>query len=116
MTAKYGFWESLHIFSSVIIFSLTNLIETITPIGTVHSAQDILCYNISKDLLTKMATAGNFASKGHVKMLEQIDQMMNAPLHNNDAQEALNDNEVAQWLASISNSDYLFNDNDENWM
>ena len=74
--AKYGFYDSLHLFSSIKIFSLSKLINAIRPLSLVQETQDLSLYTTARDLLLSMAANGNLASKGHMKMLEDIERQL----------------------------------------
>lgn len=74
VTAKYGFYESLHLFSSIKIFSLSRLVNIIRPNSLIQEPQDLLLHSMARDLLLSMATSGNLAAKGHMQMLEEIER------------------------------------------
>jgi hypothetical protein len=107
--AKYGFYDSLHLFSSIIIFSLSRLVNTIRPLSMIQEPQDLALYSSARDLLMSMAAAGNLASKGHVQMLDDIERHLDGVSESQDAQ-MLNVrlDEISPWIDSIGGSDFLF--------
>ncbi|KAL2417445.1 hypothetical protein ABEF91_006508 [Exophiala dermatitidis] len=74
--AKYGFWESLHIFSSVHIFSLAQLADTFRPMSLSPASDDSTLYQFAKDLLISMANHGNIAAKGHIKLIDETERLL----------------------------------------
>ncbi|KAL2212087.1 hypothetical protein CC79DRAFT_1364371 [Sarocladium strictum] len=109
LLAKYGFYDSLHLFSSIIIFSLSRLVNTIRPLSMIQEPQDLALYSSARDLLMSMAAAGNLASKGHVQMLDDIERHLDGVSESQDAQ-MLNVrlDEISPWIDFIGGSDFLF--------
>ncbi|KAF2174069.1 hypothetical protein M409DRAFT_48953 [Zasmidium cellare ATCC 36951] len=83
--ARHGFWESLHLFSALKIFALGTLLSEIRPFETdSHADDDPTLALTSKALLQDMADSGNFAAKGHVKMLSDVEQVLQNATHGPD--------------------------------
>lgn len=101
-SAKYGFYDSLHLFSSIKIFSLSRLVNTIRPLSLMQEPQDLSLYSTARELLLSMATCGNLASRGHVKMLEDIERLLDVVSQSQDEQ-MLNFrlDEIFPWIDSI---------------
>lgn len=78
--ARYGFWESLHLFSALKIFSLATLMYELRPFEVYDD--DAALVVSSRALLHDMAVGGNFAAKGHCKMLEEVDQIVHDVVRN----------------------------------
>ncbi|PVH98163.1 hypothetical protein DM02DRAFT_683049 [Periconia macrospinosa] len=73
--AKFGFWESLHLFSSIKIFLVASIINLIRPFSiTFDDINDRMLYENSKRLLHEMADFGNMSSRGHCSLLEDLEQ------------------------------------------
>jgi proline utilization trans-activator len=74
--AKFGFWESLHLFSSIKIFLMARVINTTRPLSIVYrDSEDDTRYQKAKLLLQEMVDAGNMASRGHNHLLEELERM-----------------------------------------
>ncbi|KAF2021036.1 hypothetical protein BU24DRAFT_487536 [Aaosphaeria arxii CBS 175.79] len=71
--AKFGFWESLHLFSSLTILSLANSVNSRWPGSFNEKPNDAATYETAKNLLLNMVLAGNLASKGQACMLEDVE-------------------------------------------
>ena len=84
--AKYGFYDSLHLFSSLTIVELSKLTNAIRPQSLEHDAEDVSLHSTARDLLTSMAVQGNLASKDHVRMLEDIEQRLSSMFKSQDAE------------------------------
>lgn len=110
--AKYGFWESLHLFSAINVFSLARLAHTLRPFSLCQTDSDLELYKSAKDLLHSMAAHGNAASKGHVRLIEEIERLLDAvSLHfsNQDPNLTVSmtdlEQDIFQWIESIDNMD-----------
>ena len=75
VAAKFGFWDSLHLFSSLAIFSLAMSVNRLRPGSFDEKEVDAMAYSRAKDLLHDMVGAGSLASKGHEKMLQEIEAL-----------------------------------------
>ncbi len=73
--AKFGFWESLHLFSSIAIFSLVKFINLKLPGSFEFELDDVLIHERARGLLNNMVQAGNLAAKGHVAMLKEMETL-----------------------------------------
>ncbi|QQK46722.1 Pyruvate/Phosphoenolpyruvate kinase [Penicillium digitatum] len=72
--AKFGFWESLHIFSSLTVYVISGfLMEKRATSFT--SAQTNVPYTPVRNLLGEMARVGNAASKDHERMIQDIEDL-----------------------------------------
>lgn len=74
LLAKYGFYDSLHLFSSIKILLLSRLVNAIRPQSLAQKSGDLALYCAGRDLLLSMAARGNLASRGHMRMLEEIER------------------------------------------
>ena len=75
--AKYGFWESLHLFSSLSLLLLVKLINRRWPhtLGLNFCDDDEETYVVCRDILQEMSSVGNFASNDHLRMLHEIENL-----------------------------------------
>lgn len=110
--AKYGFWESLHLFSAINVFSLARLAQTLRPFSLYQTDSDLELYTSAKSILHSMAAHGNAASKGHVRLIEEIERLMDAvSLHSSNQDTDLTvsmtdlEQDIFQWIESIDNID-----------
>lgn len=109
--AKYGFWESLHLFSAINVFALARLAHTLRPFSLYQTENDLLLYASAKDLLYNMAARGNAASKGHVRLMNEIERLLDAVStvpSSSDTQLGISmadlEQDIFQW---IENMDYM---------
>ncbi|KAH8820214.1 hypothetical protein F5884DRAFT_744574 [Xylogone sp. PMI_703] len=81
LLAKYGFWESLQLFSSLSIVALTNLINKQWPalLGLTLVYDDQALYTSGREILQDMSSVGNFASEDHLRMLVEIESLVKPP-------------------------------------
>ncbi|TPX15852.1 uncharacterized protein E0L32_000186 [Thyridium curvatum] len=107
--AKYGFWESLHVFSSVNIFSLARLVYAIRPFSPFPDPEDLTLYSFAKELLVSMAGHGNAASRGHLKLIEETERLLDAVSSQSQGAEAMVglENDIFQWIESIGDIDAM---------
>jgi proline utilization trans-activator len=107
-SAKYGFYDSLHLFSGIKILSLSRLVNTIRPLSLIQEPQDLSLYSAAKGLLLTMASCGNLASKGHLQMLEEIERVLDLVSQSQDAH-MLNFRleEIFPWIDPIRGSGTL---------
>lgn len=75
--ARFGFWESLHLFSGLMILSLTMSVNARWPGSCDERSDDRATYDIAKGLLEEMINAGNLGSKGHGQMLADVEAFRN---------------------------------------
>ncbi|KAF9873483.1 hypothetical protein CkaCkLH20_08942 [Colletotrichum karsti] len=73
--AKFGFWDSIHLFSGLTILSLAMTVNKRRTASFDEKESDFETYSTGKNVLNYMMRAGNLASKGHEKMLMEIEQM-----------------------------------------
>lgn len=73
--AHFGFWDSLHLFSSLTIFCLAMSANRRRPGSFDERHDDFPTYSAAKDILRDMIRAGNVASKGHEKMLSDVEAL-----------------------------------------
>ncbi|KAJ5579709.1 uncharacterized protein N7459_005694 [Penicillium hispanicum] len=76
--AKFGFWESLHLFSGLTILSLAISVNTCWSSTFELMPDDETTYQTAKGILDDMAQAGNLASKGQLRMLEEVEALQYA--------------------------------------
>ncbi|KAF9890087.1 hypothetical protein FE257_006248 [Aspergillus nanangensis] len=72
--AKFGFWDSLHLFSSLTILSLA-MTTNRQRLGIFEKDTDFVTYSTAKNLLYDMVRAGSLASKEHAKMLSDVEAL-----------------------------------------
>ncbi|KAL4962008.1 transcription factor domain-containing protein [Aspergillus stella-maris] len=70
---RFGFWESLHLFSGLIILSLTMSVNSRWPGSLDEKSDDGHTYDTARGLLSEMIDAGNLGSKGHGQMLADVE-------------------------------------------
>lgn len=72
--AKFGFWESLHLFSGIKIFLMASIISIARPSAIIYREhEDDIVYQNAKLLLYEMSNVGNMTSKGHLNLLEELE-------------------------------------------
>ncbi|OKL63836.1 hypothetical protein UA08_00772 [Talaromyces atroroseus] len=72
---KFGFWESLHLFSGLTIVSLAISVNLRWPGSFDEKPDDGETYQTARCLLSEMADAGNLASKGQLRMLDEVEAL-----------------------------------------
>ncbi|OGM40377.1 hypothetical protein ABOM_010595 [Aspergillus bombycis] len=72
--AKFGFWESLHIFSSLTVHVISSCLMEKRP-NAFAAARTSALYSPVRSLLGEMARLGNAASKDHEKMIHEIEDL-----------------------------------------
>ncbi|KAM5345224.1 hypothetical protein ACJ41O_011086 [Fusarium nematophilum] len=72
--AKFGYWDSIHIFSALAILSLSN-VPSIDPRGP-KSDEDARLYADSRAILEEMARSGNPSAKDHESLLTDVEAMV----------------------------------------
>ncbi|KAL4778826.1 fungal-specific transcription factor domain-containing protein [Aspergillus varians] len=75
--ARFGFWESLHLSSGLMILSLAMSVNSRWPNSSDDKPDDRDTYNTAKGLLREMIQAGNLGSKGHGQMLAEVEAFQN---------------------------------------
>lgn len=74
VTAKFGFWESLHIFSSLTIHVIASFMMEKCP--TTFSLPVVRgLHQTVRGLLREMARDGNSASRDHERMIQEIENL-----------------------------------------
>ncbi|CAI6089010.1 unnamed protein product [Clonostachys chloroleuca] len=76
--AMFGFWESSHLFSGLTILSLAISVNSRWPGSFEEKPDDQTTYWTAKGVLGEMAQAGNLASKGQVRMLDEVETLHDA--------------------------------------
>ncbi|KAL3455952.1 fungal-specific transcription factor domain-containing protein [Aspergillus heterothallicus] len=74
---RFGFWESLHLFSGLMILSLAMSVNSRWPDSFDEKNDDRNTYDTAKGLLNEMIFAGNLGSKGHGQMLAEVEAFQN---------------------------------------
>ena len=72
--AKFGFWESLHIFSSLTIHVIASFMMEKCP-AAFSVTIDTGLYQTVRTLLGEMARVGNSASRDHERMIQEIENL-----------------------------------------
>ncbi|KAE8132756.1 hypothetical protein BDV38DRAFT_274869 [Aspergillus pseudotamarii] len=75
--AKFGFWESLHIFSSLTIHVITRFMTEKYSV-VFNSTRSNAPFGPVRDLLREMARVGNAASKDHERMIQDVEDLFTA--------------------------------------
>ncbi|CAI6085122.1 unnamed protein product [Clonostachys chloroleuca] len=74
---KYGYWDSVHLFSSLMILNLACLINRRLQGAGQSSGEetenDVSMYQQGRRILFGLAEAGNVPSKHHLSMLEEVE-------------------------------------------
>ncbi|KAL4935294.1 hypothetical protein BDV06DRAFT_132139 [Aspergillus oleicola] len=73
--ARFGFWESLHLFSGLMIMSLAMSVNSRWPGSLDEKTDDRHTYDTARGLLNEMIDAGNLGSKGHGQMLADVEAL-----------------------------------------
>ncbi|CAH0034094.1 unnamed protein product [Clonostachys rhizophaga] len=76
--ATFGFWESSHLFSGLTILSLAISVNSRWPGSFEEKPDDQTTYWTAKGVLGEMAQAGNLASKGQIRMLDEVETLHDA--------------------------------------
>ncbi|KAK7755570.1 hypothetical protein SLS62_002504 [Diatrype stigma] len=79
--AKYGYWESLHLFSGLSILLLSRVVFSDATNGLYATPgfscpNDAELYTMARSLLEDMARLGNPASKDHEALLTDVEQVV----------------------------------------
>ncbi|KAF6817754.1 hypothetical protein CSOJ01_02191, partial [Colletotrichum sojae] len=75
LPSKFGFWDSMHLFSSLMLVCLALAVNKRRPGSFDEKENDFMTYSTGKTVLGEMVQAGNLASKGHERMLLEIEQL-----------------------------------------
>ncbi|KAH7029793.1 proline utilization trans-activator [Microdochium trichocladiopsis] len=109
--AKYGFYDAMHLFSAINIFSLTSLVNAVRPLSLTQDAKDLALHCSARQLLMTMASCGNLASKGYVQMLEEIERIADVvslqSQQNGGSAPASFGDEIFPWIDSIDTSGFF---------
>lgn len=89
-TAKFGFWESLHIFSSLTVHVISGFLKE-KQAAAFASAWTNAPYSPVRSLLGEMARVGNAASKDHEKMIQDIEDLFTEAPSNTGLTEGIED-------------------------
>ncbi|KAF4950175.1 hypothetical protein FSARC_13281 [Fusarium sarcochroum] len=105
--AKFGFWDSLHLFSSLTIFSLAISVNRRRPGSFDEKDTDPATYSTAKDLLHDLVKAGNLASKGHEKMLQDVEALgeVLGSMQTNASDFMLEQWDMDNWMAQVLSMD-----------
>ncbi|KAK4862345.1 hypothetical protein LT330_003483 [Penicillium expansum] len=88
--AKFGFWESLHIFSSLTVHVISGFLKE-KQAAAFASAWTNAPYSPVRSLLGEMARVGNAASKDHEKMIQDIEDLFTEAPSNTGLTEGIED-------------------------
>ncbi|KAM0545426.1 hypothetical protein ACHAPJ_011331 [Fusarium lateritium] len=105
--AKFGFWDSLHLFSSLTIFSLAISVNRRRPNSFDEKDTDPITYSTAKDLLHDLVKAGNLASKGHEKLLQDVEALgeVLGSMQTNSSDFMLEQWDMDNWMAQVLSMD-----------
>ena len=78
-TVKYGYWDSVHLFSCLLILAIANYMGVRLP-GAFRSTgqvidDDVSTYAQGREILFGTVQAGNISSKHHLSMLEEVESI-----------------------------------------
>ncbi|TPX15279.1 uncharacterized protein E0L32_004556 [Thyridium curvatum] len=107
--AKFGFWDSVHLFSSLTIFSLAMSVNRRRPGSFDEKDVDFMTYSTAKDLLRDMVKTGNLASKGHEKMLldvEALGEVLGA-MQTDGSDFVMEQYDMDNWMAQVLSMDSI---------
>lgn len=108
-TAKYGLWDSIHLFSGIIILSLAQIIDTAHPGSIAQTEQDTSLYAESKSLLAKLASVGNLAAKGHLRTLEDIETVLERVTQTHAQSQDWFDLDIFEWIDTLNSPAFPLN-------
>lgn len=74
--AKFGYWESLHLFSGLAIIALARVSIEEGKDFNPNSEDDVALYTRTRALLREMARVGNPAAKDHDVLLSDVEAMV----------------------------------------
>ncbi|KAF4774651.1 C6 transcription factor [Colletotrichum scovillei] len=74
--AKFGYWESLHLFSGLAILALARVSIEEGKDFNPNSEDDVALYTRTRALLREMARVGNPAAKDHDVLLSDVEAMV----------------------------------------
>ncbi|KAF4810714.1 Proline utilization trans-activator [Colletotrichum siamense] len=75
--AKFGYWESLHLFSGLSILALARVSINCDRVSSPSSEDhDVALYSRTRELLREMARVGNPAAKDHDALLSDVEAMV----------------------------------------
>ncbi|KAL4883547.1 fungal-specific transcription factor domain-containing protein [Aspergillus karnatakaensis] len=101
---RFGFWESLHLSSGLMILSLAMSVNSRWPNTFDENSDDRNTYDTAKGLLREMIQAGNLGSKGHGQMLAEVEQFQNG-LFGGNAQHVFDLGwDVDEWIEQLLGS------------
>lgn len=105
-TAKFEFWDSLHLFSSLTIFSLA-IRNWSRPGRFDEKDTDPITYSRAKDLLHDLVKAVNLASKEYEKMLQNVEALGEVLgwMQTNPSDFMLEQWDVDNWMAQVLSMD-----------
>ncbi|KAL2856795.1 fungal-specific transcription factor domain-containing protein [Aspergillus pseudodeflectus] len=100
---RFGFWESLHLFSALMILSLATSVNTRWPHTFTEKPDDRNTYDTAKGLLNEMIAAGNLGSKGHGQMLAEVEAFQSGLFggHTNGLDMASTGWDVDGWIEAL---------------
>ncbi|KAL2815238.1 hypothetical protein BDW59DRAFT_166830 [Aspergillus cavernicola] len=102
LLARLGQMENIHLFTSLIILRLAMSINTRRPGSFDQSPDDANTYEAGKEVLNYMMRAGSLAAKGHLRMLEDIEDLGNGMAGNDEV--GLNHDEqwdIDEWITRL---------------
>ncbi|KAH7073066.1 proline utilization trans-activator [Paraphoma chrysanthemicola] len=109
--AKFGFWESLHLFSSIKVYLMVNLVTVARPFSIVYdNPDDEGLYRSSKRLLSEMVSVGNISSRKHYDQIEELERLRalivaNMQVHTSGGAQVPNfDIDIDEWLSMLAAS------------
>jgi proline utilization trans-activator len=111
--AQYGFWESLHLFSAISILALARMVSSLRPSHLALPDEENSFYYPAEALLQSMADRGNVASKGHLRLVREINELSATVLDQQSGNQAGGmpgtadlEQDIFQWIESIGNLDH----------
>lgn len=91
---------------------MSSTVAKIQPASLEFPAENELHYQDARLLLSEMAEVGNIASKGHMKLLEEAEQLRHHLIEKRsniiDAMQADFDLDMSRWLEMLDDADLSF--------
>ncbi|PLB53913.1 hypothetical protein P170DRAFT_469393 [Aspergillus steynii IBT 23096] len=103
--AKFGFWESLHIFSSLTVHIISRCLIAKRP-SAFATVRENIPYGPVRSLLGEMARVGNAASKDHERMIHDIENLFTETPFNTGLTEGIED--LVDWPEYMNTDNVAF--------
>uniref|UniRef100_A0A8H7K8L2 Zn(2)-C6 fungal-type domain-containing protein n=1 Tax=Bionectria ochroleuca TaxID=29856 RepID=A0A8H7K8L2_BIOOC len=94
--ARYGYWDSAHLFSGLIILSLSRIIIKVHDHDELLGSDNSL-YNTCRSILHGMASAGNPSAKDHLSHLADVESIVDMLMSGHNVMVDESDNLLLFW-------------------